>query len=378
MNEDFLHYLWLYQQFDKSALKTTEGSEISILKSGFYNTDSGPDFKNALLRIGELEWAGQVEIHLRSSDWYKHKHELDQAYQNVILHVVWEHDKPVIGADQKPIPTLELKDIALKNSWTKYQQLMQSQSQIPCERHFEEVAELKKIGMLGRALMQRLERKSAVVFQKLHQNHGDWEETTYQLLLQNFGFKLNTEAFERLANVVPLKVIRHYQSDSFRIECLLLGAAGLISKYGNQQMQDEYHFLAKKHGLLNNEMNAAEWKFMRTRPANFPTIRISQISALLAHKKSLFQSFITSETAEDLAFIFDQKEKSIGKASVNNLIVNTLVPLLIAYAQYTDDQNFTEKALRLLETIPAEKNRITDYWKSMGLTIGICLIAKEV
>ncbi|MFT5885483.1 MAG: hypothetical protein ACI9IP_001943 [Arcticibacterium sp.] len=388
MKEDFLHYLWQFQKFDKQRLFSTEKEKVSILVSGLKNTDSGPDFRESRVKIGEVEWAGSVEIHLKSSDWLKHKHQNDPAYENVILHVVWEHDKEIAHKDGRAIPTLSLASITNPSLVSQYESLMNAKDKIPCQKHFPEVSDIKKFSMIERALVQRMERKGEEVSQRLAGMGNDWEEVTYQVLLRNFGFKLNNEAFLRLAENLPFNILKKYNDSALQIEALLFGMAGLLASdldiYG-QKLAAEFKFLAQKHGLTDNVLNPSEWKFMRTRPANFPTVRLSQIAALMTHSKGLFS--ILTETSEylDLSNFLKAKPseywqshyhfgkesarkfKGMGEKSIQNLIINTAVPVLVAYGNYVDSPSFIEKAMKFLEDIPSEKNWITKFWNSEGL-----------
>ncbi|WP_341225963.1 DUF2851 family protein [uncultured Arcticibacterium sp.] len=388
MKEDFLHYLWQYQKFEKTILQTENGEEITVLKTGFHNTDSGPDFKEARVRIAEVEWAGSVEIHLKASDWNLHKHQYDAAYENVILHVVWEHDVDIRNVADKPIPTLVLKPNTNLALLHQYQNLIDGQDEIPCFHQFEKVPDIKKFSMLEKALMQRMQRKGEEITQRFEDLGNDWEEVTYQILLRNFGFKLNNEAFLSLAEKLPFKVLRKYANSIFKTEALLFGMAGFLvvdlDEYG-EKLKTEFEFLARKHGLVDEKMKAASWKFMRTRPANFPTVRLSQIASLLTQSKSLFSTLIESHDFKILVKFFQAKPseywrkhyhfgkessrdfKGIGLSSIHNLIINTAVPVLVAYAKQIDNHELVEKALGLLEEIPAEKNRITKFWNSIDL-----------
>ena len=388
MKEDFLHFLWQYQKFESQNFKTTDNEAVSVIKTGFHNTDSGPDFKEARLRIGDVEWAGNVEIHIKSSAWNLHKHQNDEAYENVILHVVWEHDIEIFNKENIALPTLILKGLASEKLITQYKKLMQSQDRIPCERTFQSVSDIKKIAMLERALTQRLERKGEEVLAMLGKHNGDWEEATFQILLRNFGFKLNNDAFLRLAENLPFKILKKYVGSTLQLEALLFGMAGLLAKdldeYG-EKLKTEFDFLSKKHGLEEHVMNASEWKFMRTRPANFPTIRLSQIAALMGQAKSLFSVLLEEGDFKKLSDFFSaapseywQKHyhfgkksantfNGIGKSSIHNLIINTAVPVLVAYAKYIDNHSFMEKSMSFLEQIPAEKNRITQFWNTLDI-----------
>jgi hypothetical protein len=404
MNEQFLHYLWQFQQFDKSDLRTQAGEAISIYKTGFLNTNAGPDFTDARIKIGEIEWVGNVEIHINSSHWNQHQHQYNPAYENVILHVVWENDQAILRHDNSTIPTLELKSITNPEILKKYSQLIENQSVIPCESQFREVSELSKIAILDKVLTKRLQQKAEIAAELLHQNNGDWEETAYQLLARNFGFKLNAEPFLRLAQNLPLKILQKHRDNLMQIEAMLFGMSKLqplptltsVSRpegegfstddYPNK-LKSESEFLLKKFGLNESKLAAHEWKFLRTRPANFPTVRIAQFAKLVYQQKSFFSLFTQTDSVKELKEklqvnqseywtnhhhfdkISSRKLTGLGKDSIENLIINTVIPLLVCYAQSIDNQDLMERAIRFLEALPAEKNRITDIWEGLEMSI---------
>jgi len=291
MNESFLHYLWQFQYFDKKNLCATEGEAISILKTGNMNTHAGPDFSNAKVRIADIEWAGNIEIHIKSSDWYAHKHDVDSAYENVVLHVVWENNKPVYRKDGTPLATLELKNKVNESILREYQKLIGNPAAIACERSFRHVSELVKFSMLDKALMQRLETKAQHVHELVKLNNGDWEETTYQLLAKNFGFKTNSDPFFQLSKSLPYKIIQK-QSQLILVEALLFGQAGMLETKTKDeyvtQLFREYHLLEQKFSLQDSKLNPSQWRFLRLRPANFPTVRLAQFAALLFSTKNIF------------------------------------------------------------------------------------------
>jgi hypothetical protein len=389
MTESFIHYLWQFQQFDQSNLQTISGEKISVFKTGFLNTNAGPDFTNARIQIGTIEWAGNVEIHLRSSDWKLHKHQQDEAYNNVILHVVWENDQPIVRQDKSLIATLELKKITDIGLLYKYQNLLDNQAIIPCKELFSEASNLSKIAILDKVLAKRLEQKAQVVEELYNKNNGDWEETTYHFLAKNFGFKLNSEAFLSLAQNLPLKVLQKHRNNLFQIEAMLFGQAGLLDSVDDYsaKLKQEYDFFSTKFSLKSSALSAKQWKFLRTRPANFPTIRLAQFANLLTQQQSFFSLFTQTDSLENIQkalkveqsvywqehYNFGKKANKklvgLGKDSTNNILINTVIPLLALYSQKTDNQYIMDKCIRFLETIPAEKNHITDIWESLGLTI---------
>jgi hypothetical protein len=389
MNEAFLHYLWQFQQFDKSNLQTVVGEKVSVLKTGILNSDSGPDFSHARLQINEIEWVGSVEIHIKSSDWKLHKHQQNEAYNNVVLHVVWENDQAITRQDGSFIPTLELKSITDIQQLNKYEYLLKNQSLIPCQVHFLEVSNLSKIGILDKVLTKRLQQKAQIVAQVFEQNNGDWEETAYQLLARNFGFKLNSDTFLRLAQNLPLKVLQKHRNNLTQIEAMLFGQAGLIEKIDeySEKLSQEYDFFSAKFTLKTSQLASHEWKFLRTRPANFPTIRLAQLAKLVSQQQSFFSLFTQTNSLNDLrnALKIEQsiywqenynfgktankKLVGLGKDSINNILINTVIPLLACYSEKTDNQELMNRCVSFLEDLPAEKNHITDMWEGLGLEI---------
>lgn len=389
MNEAFLHYLWQFQQFDKSNLQTISGEKIYVLKTGILNTDAGPDFTNARLQINEIEWFGNVEIHIKSSDWQLHKHQNNEAYNNVILHVVWENDHAITRQDGSLIPTLELKSITDIQLIDKYQHLIDNQSIIPCKEQFSAVSNLSKFAILDKVLAKRLQQKAQIVEQLFELNNGDWEETAYQLLARNFGFKLNSETFLRLAQNLPLKVLQKHRDNITQIEAMLFGQAGLIDKCDeySEKLSQEYDFFSAKFSLKTHQLSSHEWKFLRTRPANFPTIRIAQLAKLITQQQSFFSLFTQTNSIEDLrnALKIEQsvywqehysfgktankKLVGLGKDSINNILINTVIPLLACYAEKSDNQELMTRCVSFLEALPAEENHITEMWEGLGLTI---------
>ncbi|WP_435355949.1 DUF2851 family protein [Emticicia sp. SJ17W-69] len=389
MSEAFLYYLWQFQQFDKLNLKTITGENIIVLKTGILNTDAGPDFTNARLQINEIEWVGNVEIHIKSSDWKLHKHQQNEAYNNVILHVVWENDQSIIRQDGSLIPTLELKSITDIFLFEKYKYLVDNQLIIPCKEHFSNVSDLSKFAVLDKVLAKRLQQKAQIVEEIFEQNNGDWEETAYQFLAKNFGFKLNSDTFLRLSQNLPLKILQKHRDNLFQIETMLFGQAGLLEMADeySEKMIKEYDFLATKFSLKENRLKPQEWKFLRTRPANFPTIRLSQFAQLITQQQSFFSLFTQTETIENLRNVLKIEQSSywqthyhfgklaskpsqgLGVDSINNILINTVIPLLAFYSQKTNNHHFMDRCVQFLEALPAEKNHITDTWETLGLVI---------
>lgn len=387
MHEDFLHYIWQFQQFDKADLRVVSGEEIQIFSVGHLNRHAGPDFSGAKIQIGNLTWSGQVEIHLKSSLWQAHKHQQDEAYESVILHVVWEHDSPVFRKDGTELPVLALKGRVSLHLIDSYRYLQESQEAIPCHLQWEKVNGLTKAAMIEKALIQRLERKGQKVSEIHASANNNWEETAFRWLCLCFGLKINTAPAERLARSIPYKVLLHHSDQLFQLEALLFGQAGLLPENSSEEyvarLSKEYGFL--KHKFRLEPMVAPqEWKFFRLRPANFPTLRLAQLAAVLHKSNRIFSKVMEAETEGDLKALFQievssywknhfrfGKESSsvsgkIGKGFQQTLWLNFLPPLLFAYARHKQDPIFQDKALEWLEKLNPEKNSIVEKWENLN------------
>ena len=387
MKEEFLHYIWQHQYFNKANLATVEGEPVQVVRVGFYNTDSGPDFKEAKLRIGEVEWAGSIEIHLRASDWQRHGHETDQKYDQVILHVVWEADSPITRTDGTLIPTIELKGKVDLHLLYKYQQLQLSQHTIPCQNFWPVVPEITKTMMLERSLVERLEQKGEEVLQVFRSYGNDWEQTAYHVLCKGFGFKINQQAFEQLAKALPLSVVRKQQT-AFQVEALLYGMAGFLDipepdDYA-QQLIKEFSFQQYKYNLTGKGLQRHHWNFLRMRPANFPSVRLAQLAAIVFQPHAFFSKVLEAQTIKEYEALFmapvsaywqqhydiakpaKTAQKSMGKGSAHNLIINVAVPLLAAYANYSGDRSYLDKAVAFLEKVKEDSNKYTRLYEALG------------
>jgi hypothetical protein len=389
MREDFLYYVWQLGHFDHRGLKTTMGEEIEIIRRGERNTLSGPDFCNARIRIGDTIWVGNVEIHINASDWVAHKHTQDPAYRNVVLHVVLEEDSPVLTEAGIPIPCLELKQRIEKDLLGRYQRLMRAASWIPCQQEIHSVPEVVRKAWLDRLLVERLARRTEKLAARLKDVQGDWEELFYQTLAQGLGGHVNAQPFEMLARSLPLHVLLRYRHSRLQLEALFFGQANLLAEGQTddypQRLLQEYTFLKAKHSLT--PLPVGMWKFMRMRPANFPTIRIAQLAALIYHRGTLLNHALSALTVAEMEimlsvrlanywtdhFVFDKQSKPqpklLGKEMVNLLVVNAIVPTLFLYGMQQGGEKFQQRAIALLEDIPAEKNVIIDGWKKLGMDV---------
>lgn len=389
MKEDFLHFIWQYQYFEHRDLQTSKGEKIHIFEIGKANTNAGADFEQVKIQIGDTIWQGDAEIHVRASDWKKHQHQHNPRYNQVVLHIVWEEDEPILRPDGTPVATLVLKNKIKSDIFHKYQYLQANKSEIACEKLIGEVAELHKASMLSKALVRRLEQKSFTLKEIWLANQKDWEETTYQVLAQNFGFKVNSSQFLRLSQLTPLKYLLKHSDQLWQIEALLFGQAGFLEQNFSEEyplmLQNEYKFLKAKYNLEG--MQASEWNFLRLRPANFPTLRIAQFAQMLAQNINLFSVLLYAEKFKTLKKILqvqasaywqnhyqfgkitEKTASTLGSSSVENIIINTICPLLALYAQENKQQALMDKAIDFLEQLPAEKNTITEKWQAIGIAI---------
>ncbi len=396
MPESFLYFIWQYQYFNKSSLTTTDGEAIQVLHTGFRNYDAGPDFTHARLLVNGVEWVGTVEMHGRTSDWLSHRHQYDRAYDNVILHVVWQDDRATNGrrvdrTNGTPLPTLELSPLTDAALLERYHTLNDSVDAIPCAGQFRSVSPLRLTSMLDKAMLQRLERKAMAVRRVFEQTNGDWEETAYRMLAINMGFKINADPMEQLSRAVPLKAILKHRDALHQVEALLFGTAGLLALEESDEyiamMQREYRFLAVKYSLADRQVEAHAWKWGRLRPANFPTMRLAQLARLLTNQGSLFSLFAGTTNTEALLAALqvqpsaywqshyrfgkttEKPAPALGPTSAENIVVNTVVPLLAAYAHHRGEPAYIDRAISLLEELPAEKNHLIDKWNTLGLGI---------
>jgi len=390
MAEAFLHYLWQFQYFAKHDLLTTTGETIRIFETGNRNADAGPDFLNARVKIGAMEWVGSVEIHVHASGWTDHNHGADEAYENVILHVVWSDDKPVKRNDGSLLPTLELKKRVDEGLVLKYKKLLASVDTIPCAPSILQVPALIRLSMLERVLAERLQTKSREVLTWLQRNLNDWDETCYQLLARNFGFKVNADPFLQLARSLPYKTILKHADKRNQIEALLFGQAGFLSdKKVNddyvRELQREYTLLAQKYKLESTQLNKTQWKFLRLRPANFPSMRLAQFAGLLYQQQNLFSRILEAEsyaafrqlasvevsaywkTHYRLGAPAKDEVPSFGERSIDAVLINSVVPLLVAYGKVRDQQVLIDRAVDVLHQLPAESNTVTRMWADLGI-----------
>ncbi|MCH7402826.1 DUF2851 family protein [Belliella kenyensis] len=387
--EDFLQTVWKYQYFDKQGLDTSNGDSIQIKKIGFHNFYEGPDFLEAHVQIGKLEYFGHVEVHLKASDWKHHEHDSDPRYNSVILHVVWEEDKPIFRKDGTPVPTLVLKGRILLDVLRNYERLISGNEALLCSESIHDVADIIKFSALEKALVERLDKKSSEVLEILDKTKGDWEEACFQWMMRAFGFKTNANAMEHLSAMLTIKMLKKHGGSSLIIQAILLGQAGLIpdevqDEYG-KILKGEFDFHSKKYSLPT-PMHFSQWKFMGVRPGNFPTYRLVQLGEIISKSPNLLSTILNDsanfKTLQDIFDItipdywryhyhFDKKsgKKISGKISVNSfnlLIINFVVPIWFAYGKYLQESHWQERCFDLLQSIVAEENFIVRKFSSSG------------
>lgn len=386
MNEEFLHYIWQFKIYSINA-QLADGTAFEVIHCGTKNTDAGPDFFNAKVKIADTLWAGNVEIHVNSSDWYKHNHHQDPKYDNTILHVVWNNDKNAVRHNGTAIPTFELQDYVEGKAVHAYNNLMNATTWIPCEKNISEVNKTKIALWLERLCIERLEDKTDVFKDSLNQNNNDWNAVFYQMLAANMGMKVNRLAFEMLAKSLPYKYLLLHADQLFQLEALLFGQAGLL----NEDLKDEYPknlfkeylFLQKKYSL--KPIQSKLWRNMRLHPSNFPTIRIAQLAAIIFEAKANASIVLNATNTKDLFPIFSVsaseywnthyqfdkkssfKEKKLGKFAIDLLIINFVAPFLMQYHKQKQNEDKFELPLKILNEIKSENNNIIRNWKSIGI-----------
>ena len=382
MREEFLYYIWENRLTDKD-LNTTEGEAVDIVATGYRNTDSGPDYLEAKIRIGDKLWAGHVEIHVKSSDWNRHGHQNDKAYKNVILHVVYENDTQV-----NEIPTLELKGHFDESLFTQYQRLISSKNWIPCEKSIGQVPVFTRLSWLDRMAVERLESKSETVTKILEANQFDWEDALYKLLMRYIGLKVNNEAFEYLANILPFKTLLKHADNLLQVEAMLMGCAGFLEADFTEEypllLKREFAVMRAKFNLLT--MPAERWRFMRMRPSSFSTIRLSQMAQLIHKNGCLFSKIKAAKDTTEVKALFDvkaseywethyrfevptdSKPKHLGETTADVLIINAVVPLLFCYGKLHKDESYCDTAMQFLEDTEAEDNAIIRHYAQCGIT----------
>lgn len=387
MNEKLLHFIWKFSLFNHAELLTTEGEKVEIIRPGIHNTDAGADFQNAKIRIGKTLWAGAIELHVNSEDWFLHRHQKDKAYDNVILHVVYEAQESIASRQNgELIPTLELKGLINPLTLGRYEELSKKKTWIPCEKFFASVDEFTIKNFLERLLIERLENKVEHIYNLLQDSENDWENVMFQMLAKYFGAGINKEPFNLLAKSLPVKIWAKHRNNRLQIEALVFGQAGFLEEKADDsypnELRKEYNYLKRLHNL--HPLQKHLWKFLRLRPSNFPTIRLAQLAALMGKEVKIFSGILKARNLKTISsfldvevsdywkqhYVFDRPSKRvnshIGSSMKNTLLINSISPVLFAYGKYKGDERFCDKAINLLEIADAESNSIISTWKKHG------------
>ncbi len=385
IKEDFIHFVWRTKRVPV-VLETIDGRKVTIIDFGTYNLQSGPDFFNAKIEIDGTLWAGNVEMHVFTKDWMKHKHQYDRAYDNVILHVVYEHDGPLIDND---LPTVELKGKIPKIILDRYVSMMTESLSIPCQKLFKDVDNFKVNLWKNSLLVERLSQKSKYIATVHNYSMSSWEDATYIAVAKYFGSKINVEPFERLARSLPLSIIHKNKDKQLSVEALIWGQSGMLSGAHKDPyfvaLKNEYRFMQQKYGL--EPIDPLTWKFGRLRPINFPTVRIAQFAALMSKVVFMFSTIKEASTIKELRSMFKVKsheywdthyrfgaeskvyDKSLSSGFVDLILINAIIPILFQYGKSIDDTDYMDRALNLLELIKAEKNTIISMWSDLGVEL---------
>jgi hypothetical protein len=390
LNEDFLHYIWQYRLLASRDLYCSDGSKLEIIDPGLPNTHAGPDFSTAKLRIGGTLWAGNVEIHVKASEWLLHHHQKDRLYDTVILHVVYEDDAEICRMDGSVIPVLLIKDLFPQAMLERYRSLIDGRNVFPCANQIRHTDPSINRELLDTMVADRLAEKSAELELLMGKNKYNWNETFHQLLIRNFGFKVNNIPFELLAGGLPATLLAKHRNQPLQIEALLFGQAGFLEGEFTDEyplrLQAEYTFLSKKYKLVPQDKSL--WKFMRMHPQNFPVLRIAQLAGMMTGNSPAIADILATGDLPSLIRLFtplvvhpywndhhnfDQKCKpmtlQLGKKSVELLIINTVCVVLYHYGRYFGLPEMQQRAVSFLRKIPAERNSITSAYKEAGLLI---------
>lgn len=395
--EQLLHYVWKHKLFPLVELKTTDGKPVEVIDPGLHNHNSGPDFFNAKVKINQTLWVGNVEIHDKSSDWFLHGHDKDQAYDNVVLHVTGKSDVEVMNTAGQYIPqmVLEVPSTIREN----YEELLRTDQYPPCYQIIPDLTTLNIHAWMAALQTERLEQKTEAIIRRVKRMNGSWENAYFLTLARNYGFGINGDTFEEWATHIPFSAIAHHRDKLFQIEAVFMGQAGLLNinaipeRYQQEalnegyyaKLRNEYLYLAHKFSLC--PMDYKRWKFLRLRPQNFPHIRLSQLANLyyerktglsqLVECKDLFslQSLLSTkvtpywETHYTFGSISDLNEKNLSPFSMNLLMINTCIPMLFAYGRHSAKETLCNRAFDFLEQLKAENNYIIRLWKECGLTV---------
>ncbi len=387
MNEEFIQYLWKFRLLNKD-LFTIDHKPIEVIDPGLVNTNGGPDISTCKIKIEDTLWVGNAEIHTSSSDWFKHKHDNDAAYDNLILHIVFDHNSDcILRENGEVIPTLEIAGKFELGLWDRYQHLSKSKKWIPCAGLIDKVKPSVWLGWYDRLLTERLERKSRDILALFDRIQHNWDETFYVMMASGFGVKVNRAPFELLSKSIPGRILARHKDNLLQLEALFFGQANLLPDNPKdaycKALKREYQFLAHKFGL--QPLPKGLWNFLRMRPSNFPTLRLSQLAHLIYKRQSLFSLVRECRSVDELYSVFkvkastywdnhyvfekeaDLRVKILGKNAIDLIIINTIVPFLFIYGKHKANAELQERALSFLYQIHSEQNSIIRNFKSLGV-----------
>lgn len=387
LSERLLQFIWQFQYFNNKNLFTAKGELLQIFYPGIFNTNQGPDFLQAKIKVDSTLWAGNIELHVRASDWQAHHHSEDELYNNIILHVVWVADKEIKDKQGTELTTLEMQPLVSKLMLDRYNQLMLSNQFVPCESQLPMLSSIAWDSWKERLLIERLQKRSTKIFEYLIKSNNHWEEVLWWMLARNFGIMVNADAFEATAQSIPVNILAKHKNQIHQLEALLLGQANLLNGDFDEEyvklLQREYVFLQKKYSLQPAEIAPV---FLRMRPSNFPTVRLAQLAALIATSTHLFSKIKEATSFTDIVIMLnvtandywhyhyrlgeptDYKPKVLGRQMGENILINTIIPVLFAYGVYIKDQQYKDKAVDWLIQLAPEANNITKQWKALGVT----------
>ncbi|MBS1746172.1 MAG: DUF2851 family protein [Bacteroidetes bacterium] len=386
MNEKLLQFIWQFRYFNSSFLQTTDGRHLQIIQAGMLNHNAGPDFSEAKIKVDDTIWVGNVELHVKASDWLLHDHSSDKNYHNIILHIVWINDKILYDHNHQPITTLELQPLVPKIILQRFEKLMLTGDAIPCAFALPVLNDIEWLSWKERLIAERLTEKSNLVNDWLRQSKNNWEEVFWISLSRSFGMKVNAATFEMLAKSLPVKILARHKNQIHQLEALLLGQAGLLNEIFDDSyavmLQKEYFFLSKKYALQPIKKQPA---FLRMRPYNFPTLRLAQLAMLVNHSHHLFSNIKSVKKVNEIFQWFDimpndfwnyhftltdkavLQTKPISKSFIQHIIINAVTPVLFAYAIHKNENEVKEKVIQFLIDLQPELNTITSQWKSFNV-----------
>ncbi len=382
MTEKLLQFIWQFQHYNKALLQTENGDNLQIIKVGNLNNNQGPDFLNAAIKLNEITLAGNVEIHIKSSQWHQHNHSTDKNYKNIILHIVWENDEQIFDAQNKEIPTLVLQNLVPKVLLERFENLMKDAPTLPCSNYLPALSSIGWLAWKERLATERLLLKAEIVLETFAANNNNWEETFWHFLAYNFGLKVNADFFKQVAQTISVTTLAKHKNQIQQLEAMLFGQANLLNEDFNNDyaklLQKEYSFLKKKYSLKTIQGSCL---FLRMRPANFPTIRLAQLAMLISNSSHLFSKIKEIKSIKEVQDLFnvtcndywhyhytltdepsEYEPKKLGKQMIDNILINTVVPVLFAYGHYLAEDDYKLKAMNWLQALKPEKNNITKLW----------------